>query len=254
MVLGHNWLTCYNLLIDWVLGSISFRPMNQEESPALVKAWSVHTPFPMQSDLPSESPQLSPTISEKAPLKPHISLINRIVFQRASRLPGSEVFSLNLGNPRLTARAPTSASDPKDLESIPIEYHKYSDVLSKSRTDFLAPHRPYNLKINMEEGASVPAGLIYSLSATELETLREFIDENLSTGFIRLTNSPHGAPVLFVKKKDGSLRLCVDYRGLNRVSKKDHYPYPLLRIYWTLLNVHTYIRKLTFVTLITWCA
>ena len=47
-------------------------------------------------------------------------------------------------------------------------------------------------------------------------------------GFIRPTLSPHGAPVLFVKKKDGSLRLCVDFCGLNRISKKDRYPLPLI--------------------------
>ena len=69
---------------------------------------------------------------------------------------------------------------------------------------------------------------MYSLSPSELWTLREFLDEHLSLGFIRPTSSPHGAPVLFVKKKDGSLRLCVDFRGLNRITKKDRYPLPLI--------------------------
>jgi len=66
------------------------------------------------------------------------------------------------------------------------------------------------------------------LSKFEQETLKEFIDKNLTNGFIRLTSSPHGALVLFVKKKDGSLRLCVDFRGLNRITKKDRYPLPLI--------------------------
>src|SRR6202789_4034912 len=69
---------------------------------------------------------------------------------------------------------------------------------------------------------------MYSLSPSELEALRIFIDENLNNGFIRPPNSPHGAPILFVKKESGELRLCVDYRGLNRISKKDRYPLPLL--------------------------
>src|SRR6202789_4643733 len=69
---------------------------------------------------------------------------------------------------------------------------------------------------------------MYSLSPSELEALRIFIDENLNNGFIRPSNSPHGAPILFVKKKSGELRLCVDYRGLNRISKKNRYPLPLL--------------------------
>ena len=66
------------------------------------------------------------------------------------------------------------------------------------------------------------------MSKFEQETLKKFINENLTNGFIRLTSSPHGVPVLFVKKKDGSLRLCVDFRGLNRITKKDRYPLPLI--------------------------
>ena len=66
---------------------------------------------------------------------------------------------------------------------------------------------------------------MYSLSQTELVTLQEFIDEHLATGFIRPSQSPFGAPVLFTKKKDGGLRLCVDFRGL---TKKDRYPLPLI--------------------------
>jgi hypothetical protein len=62
----------------------------------------------------------------------------------------------------------------------------------------------------------------------ELVALREYIDENLSKNFIRHSKSPTGAPILFIKKKDGSLRMCVDYRGLNKVTKKNHYPLPLI--------------------------
>jgi hypothetical protein len=68
---------------------------------------------------------------------------------------------------------------------------------------------------------------MYSLSPLELQTLRDFIDKHLSIGLIHPTSSPHGAPVLFIKKKDGSLRLTVDYRALNRITRKDRYPLPL---------------------------
>ena len=65
---------------------------------------------------------------------------------------------------------------------------------------------------------------MYSLSQSKLTTLWEFINKHLWIGFIYPTNSPHGAPVLFVWKKDGSLQFCVDFRGLNKISKKDWYP------------------------------
>ena len=66
------------------------------------------------------------------------------------------------------------------------------------------------------------------MSKFEQKTLKEFIDKNLTNGFIRSTLSPHRAPVLFIKKKDGSLQLCVDFRGLNRITKKNQYPLPLI--------------------------
>src|SRR5579863_2650195 len=69
---------------------------------------------------------------------------------------------------------------------------------------------------------------MYSLSETEMTALRQFLDENLRNGFVRPSNSAHGAPILFVKKKDGSLRLCVDFRGLNKIYKRDRYPLPLI--------------------------
>jgi hypothetical protein len=85
----------------------------------------------------------------------------------------------------------------------------------------LAPHRPYDLKIQREDGASPPQPLIYLLSTSELATLRVFLDEHLNMGYIQPTRSSHGAQILFVKQKDGSLRLCVDFRALNNVTKKD---------------------------------
>jgi len=114
------------------------------------------------------------------------------------------------------------------MNNVPEEYHDFADVFSKSKAGKLADHRPYDLKITLDEGTSPPFGPIYSLSQEELAALRKFIDENLTTGFIRPSRSPHGAPVLFIRKKDGSLRLCVDFRGLNRISKKDRYPLPLI--------------------------
>jgi hypothetical protein len=115
-----------------------------------------------------------------------------------------------------------------DLSGIPEDYHEFADVFSKGKAETLPPHRPYDLKIDLEEGGAPPPGRMYSLSPLELEALRIFIDENVRSGFIRTSNSPHGAPILFVRKKDGSLCLCVDYCGLNKITKKDHYLLPLI--------------------------
>ena len=108
------------------------------------------------------------------------------------------------------------------------QYKSYQDVFEKKKADILPQHRPYDCAIDIEDVAQVPFGPIYNLSQDELATLKEYIDENLAKGFIRHSKSPAGAPILFVKKKDGSLQMCVDYRGLNKVTIKNRYPLPLV--------------------------
>ena len=73
------------------------------------------------------------------------------------------------------------------------------------------------------EPISIPP---YRMAPEELRELKVQLEELLSKGFIRPSISPWGAPVLFVKKKDGSLRLCIDYRQLNRVTIRNQYPLP----------------------------
>jgi hypothetical protein len=139
------------------------------------------------------------------------------------------VFQLSLNKEGTFSKAAAPTSEPlNDLSSIPEEYHKFADVFSKGKSDTLLPHRPYDLKIDLKEGASPPPGHMYSLSQPELDALCTFIEENVCSGFIWPSKSPHSAPILFVKRKDGSLRLCVDYCGLNKITKKDHYPLPLI--------------------------
>ena len=112
---------------------------------------------------------------------------------------------------------------------MPKEYHDFVPLFKKAVADVLPLHREYDHKIILREGFTLPFGPIYSLSIPELKALRECLDENLSKGFIIASSSPAGAPILFVKKSDGSLRLCVDYRGLNAGMIKNRYPLLLIR-------------------------
>ncbi|KAG5727488.1 hypothetical protein E4T56_gene12005 [Termitomyces sp. T112] len=128
--------------------------------------------------------------------------------------------------PKEYLRAGTTAPESKMEEQIlskvvPPEYHEFADMFSEGSAKELPPHCSYDHKINLKEGTSPPFGMIYNMSKIELQALKEYLDDMLSKGFIRPSISAAGAPVLFAKKKDGSLRLCVDYWGLNKVTKKN---------------------------------
>src|SRR5690606_9842094 len=129
-----------------------------------------------------------------------------------------EVFSLTLYEIKKALQdAPDQAR--KDLkELVPQEYHAYLDLFDESNADHLPPHRPYDHWISLKDSNTAPPfSPMYSMSHNELEVVRKYIEDNMSKGFIRSSSSPAGAPVLFVKTKDASLRLCVDYRALNHL-------------------------------------
>lgn len=112
-------------------------------------------------------------------------------------------------------------------EMVPEQFHEFLDVFDKRRSERLPGHRPYDLAIEIEGEVPPPVGKLYQMSAGELRALKEFIDDNLAKGYIRPSKAPCGAPVFFVKKKDGSLRLVVDFRSLNAITRPDAYPIPL---------------------------
>ena len=78
----------------------------------------------------------------------------------------------------------TKLAETPNLSNVSSEYHEFANIFSKTKTEVLPSHHPYNLKINLEEGAQPPVGPIYSLLASEQEALKEFIEENLNMGFI----------------------------------------------------------------------
>ncbi|GBG83134.1 hypothetical protein CBR_g36752 [Chara braunii] len=86
--------------------------------------------------------------------------------------------------------------------------------------------RPIQHRIEIEPGSRTPRGAVYRMSPRELEELRKQLDELLEKGWIRPSSSPFGALVLFVPKKEGELRMCIDYRGLNAITVKNDEPLP----------------------------
>jgi hypothetical protein len=107
-------------------------------------------------------------------------------------------------------------------------YRDFVEVFSKAKAETLPPHRSTDYAIDLEPGYNLPYGRIYNLLEFELRTLKAYIEANLANGFIQPSSSPAAAPILFAKKKDGGLRLCVNYCALNKATVKNRYPLPLI--------------------------
>ena len=102
------------------------------------------------------------------------------------------------------------------------KYANFADVFSsKLAVEFPKYTKISNHTIELMDNQQPSYGPIYNLSPMELETLKAYIENNLANGFIRPFKSPAGVSILFDKKPDGSLRLCVDYRGLKNLTIKN---------------------------------
>ncbi|EOY14297.1 Retrotransposon protein, putative [Theobroma cacao] len=117
----------------------------------------------------------------------------------------------------------TSKGEPK-LEDVPI-VSEFPDVFPDDLPG-IPPNRELEFPIDLLPGTAPISIPPYRMAPAELKELKAQLQDLVDKGFIRPSISPWGAPVLFVKKKDGTLRLCIDYRQLNRVTIKNKYPLP----------------------------
>ena len=113
---------------------------------------------------------------------------------------------------------PKPGNDPEWLS-------EFRDIFPEELTQ-LPPSREVDHEIEVIPGSSPVSRRPYKMSLPEAIELKEQLRQLLEKGFIKPSNSPWGAPVLFQKKKDGTLWLCIDYRGLNLVTVKNKYPIP----------------------------
>ncbi|GJW63471.1 hypothetical protein Tco_0115355 [Tanacetum coccineum] len=122
------------------------------------------------------------------------------------------------------ARVMENKSTEKRLEDVPI----IQDFPKVFPEDLLGipPTIQLKFQIDLVPGTTPVARAPYRLSPSEMNELSNQLQELLDKGFIQPSSSPWGAPVLFVKKKDGSFRMCVDYHELNKLTVKNRYPLP----------------------------
>ena len=113
-------------------------------------------------------------------------------------------------------------------EQVPKEYHDYLDVFDEKKADRFPDPRPWDHKIELKEGFQPKSFKAYNLTPEEQRELDQWTKDNLNKGYIRPSQSPMASPFFYVKKKDGKLRPCQDYRYLNDWTVKNAYPLPLI--------------------------
>ena len=205
-----------------------------------------------------------------SPLPPHnLCQISGAAFASACHQKGSQHFALSLRE--LDTRIDTLDSDsldshsrdnclrignasmviPKDAdprEYLPPPYRDLLMAFDRKQAAVLPPHRPQDHAIDLLPGKTPPAARPYTMNRHELEALRKYLDTELAKGFIRVSRSPVAAPVLFVKKANGDLRFCIDYRGLNAVTVKNRYSLPLIQETLSQLSSARYYTKLDVIS------
>ncbi len=177
------------------------------------------------------------TIAEALPITSRVELIDKRKFAKVAMDENSETFVIDMSAldvaessiHHFQAAQIAALQWDKALTKIPAKYSDYADIFSSD----LAIKPPKNTGMNehaielIKEKQS-PYGPIYALNPVELVTLKTYIETYLKTGFIPPFKSPAVASILFDKKLDGGLCLCIDYQSLNNLTIKNQYPLPLI--------------------------
>jgi hypothetical protein len=192
-------------------------------------ACTTPSPLPHPRKGPQQSTPPTPPID--------LALISGVGFHYNMRKEENELSTISLYEiNRLIEERDTreqQAGDEEEKEDdihrmVPGTYSKYHGAFSKSASNQLPPHRAYDHKITLEERNRLGYSPLYKMTTEELRTVKQYLLDNLHKGFIEPSQAPYASPVLFVKKPNGSLRFCIDYRKLNEITKKDRYPLPLI--------------------------
>ena len=204
-ILGKPWLTKHNPDIDWEQHIITFS-----------KGFRART-IAQSTSQPRQEARTDSSASSK-PLSS--SQLQRLVRKKKAQAFVAVVKAVP--HPDIVSISDDQPSHPMAKQLIT----EFADVFPAGLPGTLPPQRDLDHSIELLPGSEPPSKPTYKLSYAETEELRKQLEELADHAFIRASKSPFGAPVLFVKKKDGTMRLCVDYHALNKITIKNRYPLP----------------------------
>jgi hypothetical protein len=231
VILGNSWLRHHQAVVNYRNSSLTLYKGNRRYT---VTRQNTGTPDeaplpapPSAAEKVTRSMRMQRLMLSATQAKRAIRSKERhflVMIQKLDASTSAEEFSMNfLG----AMHSQGDCTDPELAELLREYSDRFPETLPPLDDTGQQPQAMLNgHTIPLEEGHKPPVRPIYRLSPLEFEELKKQVKELLALGFIEPSSSPYGAPVLFVQKKDGSLRMCIDYRALNKLTIKNKYPLP----------------------------
>jgi hypothetical protein len=239
IVLGYPWLEAHNPVIDWKNGQVLEMDSNKSNDDS-EESMNIHDDLvneEKRQDIRATQGTRHAVITKKE-LQPGIRHKQGKALRNKLRVTIGRIMTyLKSVDEELHKRPKGWGEKPKEepektdeerMANVPKEYHKYTRLFRKEVDAGLPPRRQWDHKIELKDGTHPSFSKIYNLNEKQLNTLRDYVDKHLETGHIRESSSEAGSPVMFVPKKNGKLRLVIDYRQLNDITIKDRTPLPLI--------------------------
>ncbi|KAF8752755.1 hypothetical protein RHS01_07336 [Rhizoctonia solani] len=201
VILGFDWLRSHNPTIDWESGTLTLSCCRVDApGPLVILSVDPLGPSPISSThiVSAETPTIEPS-PVASPPSPSVAPSGPSPSHSDSATPPRSP------DIRLVGAARFSKCEREIRSSLPEPYWDFASVFDPVEVDTLPPRRPYDIKIDLEDGKTPPFGPIYSLTRDERAALADYIDKNLAKGFIRRSTSSAASPILFVKRKSGEL-------------------------------------------------
>ena len=127
----------------------------------------------------------------------------------------------------MVAAAPSSDDLKMAIDRVPEAYSEFIPIMTAEMAVVLPEHSVYDHAIDLKEGTTPPWEPIYPFNKTEIEELQNWLKKMMDKGAVRQSKSAYSSPMLFVPKGHGwGLRLCIDYRGINKITVPNRYPLP----------------------------
>jgi hypothetical protein len=236
IVLGIPWLRLHDVAVHVASNTVTFGSQycitHRHDTSVTVQGIVEEPPEPVYQDKEIFEPKIRPP----RPFQGNIVMLNGASFFRTVKKGNLTVYKTSLYDINKAIEAQDLKERPLQ-EMVPEQYHEFFPLINVVLADRLPPHRPgIDHEVGLKDRETPTWGALYSMSRVELVVLKEWLEENMSKGFIWQWSSPFAAPVLFARKPGGALQFRIDYRDIHSKTIKNRYLLPLIKEMLNLLG------------------